>query len=296
MALPPAHGDYYPFDGPDGTLAHAFGPSQGIGGDAHFDDDENFIFRSGRGELSFSTLFDRILLSGQGADGFVSFCIIGYILFLVAAHEFGHSLGLDHSNVRGALMYPLYSYKNPDTFVLPQDDVRGIQSLYGQYCVHCSTTFTSQHWGFLLYVKLLLQTLTVLATNRSECDSGLFFWLTLQGRAISKVRLPVDLCLQLQLTFVTQTWSLMLSPPGRDRRFSFRTGKGLLCDSDPESGVFWLILFVCTVLCGSLTLWVKLYRNVSSQTSGPELQTALMLLLSWQTMAHSFSLKVRILP
>ncbi|XP_013856582.1 collagenase 3, partial [Austrofundulus limnaeus] len=28
-------------------------------------------------------------------------------------------------------MYPLYSYKNPNTFVLPQDDVRGIQSLYG---------------------------------------------------------------------------------------------------------------------------------------------------------------------
>ncbi|CAM9100482.1 unnamed protein product [Lampetra planeri] len=28
-------------------------------------------------------------------------------------------------------MYPTYSYGNPDTFVLPQDDVNGIQSLYG---------------------------------------------------------------------------------------------------------------------------------------------------------------------
>ncbi|GAA6218488.1 collagenase 3-like [Lates japonicus] len=98
-----SHGDYYPFDGPDGTLAHAFAPSSGIGGDAHFDEDENFTFRSNR----------------------------GYVLFMVAAHEFGHSLGLSHSDDPGALMYPVYSYRNPDTFVLPQDDVRGIQSLYG---------------------------------------------------------------------------------------------------------------------------------------------------------------------
>ncbi|XP_017291902.1 collagenase 3 [Kryptolebias marmoratus] len=98
-----AHGDYYPFDGPDGTLAHAFAPSPGIGGDAHFDEDETFTFRSNS----------------------------GYVLFMVAAHEFGHSLGLSHSNDPGALMYPVYSYRNPDTFVLPKDDVKGIQSLYG---------------------------------------------------------------------------------------------------------------------------------------------------------------------
>ncbi|KAM9348946.1 collagenase 3a [Symphorus nematophorus] len=98
-----SHGDYYPFDGPGGTLAHAFAPSSGIGGDAHFDEDESFIFRSGR----------------------------GYVLFLVAAHEFGHSLGLSHSDDPGALMYPLYISRNPDTFVLPRDDVNGIQSLYG---------------------------------------------------------------------------------------------------------------------------------------------------------------------
>lgn len=56
---------------------------------------------------------------------------LGYVLFMVAAHEFGHSLGLSHSNDPGALMYPTYTYRNPDTFVLPQDDVKGIQSLYG---------------------------------------------------------------------------------------------------------------------------------------------------------------------
>ncbi|XP_042286716.1 collagenase 3-like [Thunnus maccoyii] len=98
-----SHGDFYPFDGPDGTLAHAFAPATGIGGDAHFDDDETFTFRSKS----------------------------GYVLFMVAAHEFGHSLGLSHSTDPGALMYPLYIYRNPDTFVLPRDDVNGIQSLYG---------------------------------------------------------------------------------------------------------------------------------------------------------------------
>ncbi|TDH04602.1 hypothetical protein EPR50_G00134510 [Perca flavescens] len=97
------HGDSYPFDGPDGTLAHAFAPAPGIGGDAHFDEDESFTFSSNT----------------------------GYVLFLVAAHEFGHSLGLSHSDDPGALMYPVYSYNNPDTFVLPRDDVNGIQSLYG---------------------------------------------------------------------------------------------------------------------------------------------------------------------
>ncbi|KAM6906920.1 collagenase 3a [Xenentodon cancila] len=99
-----AHGDYYPFDGPDGTLAHAFAPAPGIGGDAHFDDDETFTFRSNA----------------------------GYVLFMVAAHEFGHSLGLSHSDDPGALMYPVYSYRNPETYVLPKDDVNGIQSLYGR--------------------------------------------------------------------------------------------------------------------------------------------------------------------
>ncbi|NXK92384.1 MMP7 protein, partial [Formicarius rufipectus] len=98
------HGDGYPFDGRGNTLAHAFAPGDGIGGDAHFDDDEKW------------SEFNQEVN-----------------LFLVAAHEFGHSLGLAHSNVRGALMYPIYSYENPATFRLSADDRRGIQKLYGKF-------------------------------------------------------------------------------------------------------------------------------------------------------------------
>ncbi|XP_075448527.1 matrix metalloproteinase-18-like isoform X2 [Ascaphus truei] len=98
------HGDIYPFDGTRGILAHAFQPGNGTGGDAHFNEDETWT-------------------NSQRT----------YNLFLVAAHEFGHSLGLSHSMDPGALMYPTYSTStDPNQFHLPQDDINAIQYLYGE--------------------------------------------------------------------------------------------------------------------------------------------------------------------
>lgn len=61
------------------------------------------------------------------------FCLMfsGTNLFYVAAHEFGHSLGLSHSKDPNALMYPVYRKFDPSVLLLHQDDITGIQYLYG---------------------------------------------------------------------------------------------------------------------------------------------------------------------
>ena len=95
-----AHGDAYPFDGPGGTLGHTFYPappnSETIAGDMHLDADESW---------SIAADID---------------------LFSVALHEFGHALGLGHSDRPGAVMYPYYRM----TSGLTDDDIAGIQALY----------------------------------------------------------------------------------------------------------------------------------------------------------------------
>ncbi|TRZ02207.1 hypothetical protein DNTS_030437 [Danionella cerebrum] len=95
------HGDNLPFDGPGGILAHAFFPRTHREGDIHFDYDESWTVGN---EL--------------GTD-----------LLQVAAHEFGHVLGLQHSLVPGAIMSPFYSFSYP--LKLSEDDKKGIQYLYG---------------------------------------------------------------------------------------------------------------------------------------------------------------------
>lgn len=86
------------------------------------------------GDFALIVVSDTVVSFGLDTLGILSnmiFPILGYSLFLVAAHEFGHALGLDHSNIKDALMYPMYKYI--EDFSLHRDDIDGIQYLYGTY-------------------------------------------------------------------------------------------------------------------------------------------------------------------
>lgn len=103
-----AHGDGAPFDNggslQGNTLAHAFYPPPCGGqfsGSMHFDEFENWVDEASQGAIR---------------------------LLNVAIHEIGHLLGLNHSNNRDAIMFAFYS---DDVDSLRQDDINGIQELYG---------------------------------------------------------------------------------------------------------------------------------------------------------------------
>lgn len=89
------HGDGYPFDGPGMILGHA----SLLHGMVHFDDDEPWTIRRDYGRN----------------------------LFLVALHELGHALGLDHSIVRGSVMQPMFNRGYEPNFIMHFDDIEKVQ-------------------------------------------------------------------------------------------------------------------------------------------------------------------------
>ncbi len=92
------------FDGVGTVLAHGFYPPPfggNFGGDLHFDDAETWTRN----------------LPPTGTD-----------LDTVALHEGGHTLGLNHSDVAGAVMFAFYGGARRN---LTADDIAGLRSIYG---------------------------------------------------------------------------------------------------------------------------------------------------------------------
>ena len=57
-------------------------------------------------------------------------CASGFYIEDIATHEFGHALGLGHSTVAGATMYPSTSNCSMNNRSLAPDDIAGIEALY----------------------------------------------------------------------------------------------------------------------------------------------------------------------
>ncbi|CAM8924978.1 unnamed protein product [Rhodiola kirilowii] len=92
------HGDGSPFDGPRGVLAHAFAPTNGR---MHFDASENWSIHPLRNAMHLET---------------------------VVVHEIGHLLGLGHSRVSAAVMFPTIPFGVNK--LLHPDDREGVRVLY----------------------------------------------------------------------------------------------------------------------------------------------------------------------
>ncbi|XP_074321778.1 metalloendoproteinase 1-MMP-like [Silene latifolia] len=98
------HGDGEPFDGVLGVLAHAFSPENGR---LHLDAAETWA-------VDFDTQESSVAVDLES----------------VVTHEIGHVLGLAHSSVKDAIMYPSLRPRSKKVD-LRIDDVEGVQALYG---------------------------------------------------------------------------------------------------------------------------------------------------------------------
>ncbi|KAL6970875.1 neutrophil collagenase [Sarracenia purpurea var. burkii] len=92
------HGDGNNFDGPGGILAHSYAPTDGR---LHFDASERWAAGRAPGAFDIGT---------------------------VGLHEIGHLLGLGHSNVGAAIMWPSVGAETIKG--LNEDDIQGLKALY----------------------------------------------------------------------------------------------------------------------------------------------------------------------
>lgn len=96
--MPKYHGDGHPFVGPDAGLAHTFAPPDGR---VHFDASQKWSSKVEKRAYDIQT---------------------------VGLHELGHALGLGHSRIKKAVMYPIINLGQRKG--LHDDDIKGIKALY----------------------------------------------------------------------------------------------------------------------------------------------------------------------
>ena len=66
-------------------------------------------------------------------------CSNGFYIEDIAAHEFGHALGLGHSASASATMFPSVSSCNTGNRTLDTDDIAGVVALYPPQVVAAPT-------------------------------------------------------------------------------------------------------------------------------------------------------------
>lgn len=166
------HADRLPFDGTGGDYSHIWHPPpinpEPLAGDWHFDDDEQWAL-----EITGDPLFSP-----------------ERHLFTAAMHDFGHILGLDHSDVAGSVMQSFYSGPKPG---LHADDIAAVQSLYPAttpqpYALRWGDTASQKTEIVTFSVKDNLQTISSIQPiplPMAESDSDQFFFVANYNADIS---------------------------------------------------------------------------------------------------------------